>query len=59
MLEQFRRRFQYKISTHLLDLGVEGIQVDKEINASLCKRVHAAAVVGTGVNVVNADAIYA
>lgn len=45
--------------THLLDLGLEGIEVDKEINSSLCESFHAAFVVGAGVNMVYADAIHA
>ena len=44
---------------YLLDLCVKGIQIDKEINTSLCKRIHTARMVGTRVNVVDTDAIYA
>lgn len=42
---------------HLVDLCIKGVEVDEEVNASVCKRGHASAVVRTSRDMVDADSI--
>lgn len=45
------------VTTHLLNLSVECIQIDEEVDARLRKSIHTAFVVSMWVDVVDTDAI--
>lgn len=59
-LDQSLQSVSYaKWQTYLLDLSLKGVEVNKEVNASLCKGGHAADMVRAGINMVDADGVYA
>lgn len=44
-------------TAYLLDLSVKGVEIDKQVNARIRKRIHAASVVGSGIDMVDSDAV--
>ena len=43
--------------THLCNRSREGIQVEEEVNARVCKSLHAFSVISVRINVINSDCV--
>lgn len=44
-------------SAHRKDVGIERVQISKDVNAGIIKRLHAAVMISSGIDVVDANGV--